>query len=439
MKRPSPSVVAMTCRPRPSAWLWSSLKIVSLPALLIAAFSGLLLHGFNGRNPTGYEIELRRIEQEISQLRTSASTFPIDAQSSIRLVYCLYRRATLTGDLVGLREVETAIGKAVQLIGPQDDLCLLKANLDLKFHRLDQAKKDLKMAPGLADSFEGQRIQAELDAQEGRYEKAKKGYQRLIQGKRTWDSLARLAYLHFTTGDLTAAEQLYIEAEDEITAKEMRSYAWVELQRGLLKLSCGRYEEARAHYQRADAAYSGYWLVDEHMAELLGAQGSFDEAGACYERAIARVSRPEIWQALGDLYAFRGKPHLAKPWHDRAVASYLESVQQGEVHYFHHLASFYADVGNDGVEAVKWARKDFQLRQNASAVDALAWALFRAGRVAEALPTIDKALSSGAKSAHMFFHAAMIHAAAGQVGEGEQFLKRVFEINPRYADFHVHR
>ena len=43
------------------------------------------------------------------------------------------------------------------------------------------------------------------------------------------------------------------------------------------------------------------------------------------------------------------------------------------------------------------------------------------------------------KDAHLFFHAAMIHLAAGRTGEGKEFLKRAAEVNPRYEAFHVHR
>jgi tetratricopeptide (TPR) repeat protein len=88
---------------------------------------------------------------------------------------------------------------------------------------------------------------------------------------------------------------------------------------------------------------------------------------------------------------------------------------------------------------VKWAHKDLQLRQNVATHDTLAWALYRAGRFTEALDEINKALSLGFKDAHLFFHAAMIHLAAGRAEEGKQFLKKAAEINPRYDSFHVHR
>jgi tetratricopeptide (TPR) repeat protein len=110
------------------------------------------------------------------------------------------------------------------------------------------------------------------------------------------------------------------------------------------------------------------------------------------------------------------------------------------VHYYHHLASFYADVREDGAEAVKWARKDLDLRPNFAAHDALAWALYRNRQFTPALEHMKKALSSGVKSAHLFFHAAMIHLAAGQSDDGKQFLKMAAAINPNHqTTFHVHR
>jgi tetratricopeptide (TPR) repeat protein len=391
------------------------------------------------KRPTDYEIELERIDRDISELEGSAINIPIGIEKATKFVYRLYHRASLTGNFAEFEVTETAINNAIRQIGPGADLCFLKAHLDYKFHRLANAKHDLEMFPGLADCFQGKALKADLDLQEGRYEDARIGYEECIRDHRTWDNFVRLAYLKAKMGDVDGAEQLYIEAEDEITAKEMRSYAWVELQRGLLDLTHGCYENAYAHYKRANEAYSGYWLIEEHIAELLGAQGRFDEAATLYEEVIARTPRPELQQALGDLYVFMGKPDQARPWFDRALAAYLESTRRGDVHYFHHLTDFYADVYGDGAEAVRWARRDLELRQNFSTQAALAWGLYRGGQFAEALDAVHKALSSGVRDAELFFQSAMIHLAANRTDEGKQFLQKAAEINPRYQDFHVHR
>ena len=65
--------------------------------------------------------------------------------------------------------------------------------------------------------------------------------------------------------------------------------------------------------------------------------------------------------------------------------------------------------------------------------------MYRNGEFPAALNTMEKALTSGVKDAHVFFHAAMIHLAAGKTDEGKQLLKKAGEINPGYENFHAHR
>ena len=178
--------------------------------------------------------------------------------------------------------------------------------------------------------------------------------------------------------------------------------------------------------------------MDEHLAELRAAQGRFAESFALYHGVVDRVPRPELQQALGDLYAFTGQPDEARTWHDRALAGYLASVSRGEVHYLHHLASFYADVRIDGAAALRFATLDVDERRNAGTLAALAWASFRAGRLADALEAIDAALASGARSAHLLFVAGTIHESA-ELPDATQLLAAAAEIDPRGSVFRAHR
>jgi len=385
-----------------------------------------------------YDRELTQLNTEIARLARA----PLGAGTAVtttRFVYTLYRRAALTGSASDVRAAKRAVDDAIADLGPLDDLYLIKANLDFRIHRLADTKADLERLRSRAASVQVETLKADVDLQEGRYDAARKGYENVLRNGRPWGGLVRLADMEARTGDPAAADALYAEAEDGVSAKEMRAYAWIEMQRGLLQLRRGRYDNAMAHYQTARRAYSGYWLVDEHIAEVLGAQGKFDEALALYGQVIARAPSPELQQALGDLYAFRGQRDRARPWHDKALAAYLESAQRGEVHYYHHLATFYSDVREDGAAAVRWARKDLDIRENFATQDALAWALYRNGQFADAHDEMRKALTCGVVDAHLVFHAAMISLAAGRIDEGTRLLQRAAEINPRYAAFHVHR
>ena len=389
--------------------------------------------------PTEYALELARIQKDIAELKDGAFSPPVDIDKALKLLQRTYHRAQLTGRADDLQATEAAIDRALREIGPLAGLFLLKANLDFKLHRLKQTDASLVALSRFGGDQRVVALKAGVDFQQGRYGAAKMGYLSAIEKNPTWDNLARLAYWQGKFGDPDLADRLYRKAEAEISAKEMRAYAWMELQRGLLDLNRGRYDEAMGHYRAAANAYSGYWLVDEHMAELLGAMRKFDAAAALYESVVARAPLPELHQRLGDLYLFMGKPAQATPWHDKALAGYLDSAARGEVNYYHHLAGFYSDVRGDGAEAVKWAEKDLALRPNFATQDALAWALYRAGRFAEARNVSREALSSGVKDAHVFFHAAMISLAAGKTDEGKELLKQAGEINPGYENFHAHR
>jgi tetratricopeptide (TPR) repeat protein len=387
---------------------------------------------------TDFDFDLARIDGEIAAL-TRDGAAPADGQAATRIAYHLYQRGSLTGDFAELQRAGDAIRRALGQVGNPADLYFLKANVDFKFHRLASVRDDLAASADLRASPQGRALHADLAFQEGKYEQARHAYEALAREDPSWDNLARLAHFRFRMGDIAEAERLYVAAEDELTAKEMRHFAWLELQRGLLDLSRGRFEDARAHYERADRAYSGDWLVEEHMSEVLGATGRLDDAIALYGKVIARAPRPEFFQALGELYEFAGEPGRAQPWHERALAAYLDSARRGEVHYYHHLADFWSDVRADGAEAVRWARRDVALRDNFATRAALAWALYREALVAEARDVMEMALSSGATDARLFARAAVIYRAAGDEGKADSYSRVAAEINPHHTAFHVHR
>lgn len=387
----------------------------------------------------GYAGELARVEIDIAGLESRRESLPGNLETRVRLAYRLFHRASLTGSMAHFEVVEETIRETIDEFGPKEDLCLLKANLAFRFHRLAEVRRDLGLSPLLAGRFEGRALLADLDFQEGRYDAARLELERLIAENRTWDNLARLAYLKGKLDDIAEADQLYEEAEDDLTVKQMRCYAWLELQRGVLAFTHGHYERARRHYQRADAAYPGYWHTEEHFAELMAAEGKFPEAAELFRKVVARSPKPELQQALGELYVLSGRPEEAHPWFASAQAAYLESVERGDVHYFHHLADFYADAGKEPAEAVRWAHKDLEIRSNFSTQAALAWVLYRNDQLSEALEYIRLALASGVRDAHIFSTAATLFEAVGDNDKSEHYAHAALQINPHHQNFHLHR
>jgi tetratricopeptide (TPR) repeat protein len=389
--------------------------------------------------PSDFARELRRVDEKIADLGAGALAPPTDTERVTSFVDAHYRRALLTGDVAALERVEPLIDVGIALIPHPGDLWLLKARLAFHLHRLADVARILDTVAPARQSVEGQVLLADLDVQHSRLGAAIERYEAVIAKARPWTAIAGLAWLKLKLGDAARADRLYAEAEDELTAKEMRSYAWLELQRGVLDLGAGRHAEAEAHYARAARAFSGWWLVDEHRAELLAAQGDLEAAAALYESIVASVPRPELHQALGQLYTLLERPGRARSHFVQARAGYMDSARRGGVHYLHHLADFYSEAMPDGAKAVAWARRDLALRENFSTQAALAWALLRDGQAAEAAVWMERALASGVEDAHLCAQAAAVFQAVGDAAQAAAMRERARSINPRLARFHIHR
>jgi tetratricopeptide (TPR) repeat protein len=381
----------------------------------------------------GYAAEMWRIDEDIAALSGAD-----DPERVTRRLYRHYQKTSISGDLAALAAVIRTIDDAIKLLSNPGDLYLLKAHAAFKLHRLADVDAALRAVPSVYESDEGRLIRADLDFQHGHYQAAETAYVDVLQRERSWGALARLAHLRSKMGDVPGADALYEEAQDQLTAKEMRAYAWLEVQRGFLDFDGGRHGEAQLHYRRADTAYPGYWLVDEHIAELLGAEGRYEEAAAIFERVVSTIERPDLEQAIGELYELAGQSEPAVYWKERALTAYLQSERRGEVHFYHHLVDYYTDVAEDGAEAIKWAHKDLQLRKNFATRAAFAWSLYRDGQFGDAVRWIDRALASGVVDPRLYFWAAEIYRAAGKEVEGRELRQRAIDCNPAVAGFHLH-
>jgi len=248
--------------------------------------------------PSDYAFELARLDQEIVRVeKEDTSGVPAGSMQG-RWIQALASRAALTGEFAQYHELEQAIAAVVESTGTPPWLRVYRAQLNYHLHRFQRASSDLERLAQLPAARE---LTADIALQEGDYAAALAGYRSLLAVERRWDTLARLAYLRANTGHPDEAEQLYDEARSVLSAKQMRAYAWLELQKGLIDWGDGRAEDALTHYRQANAEYSGYWLIEEHLAEALAAIGRRSEAEEIYRSLVANSRHPAFLDALAGL------------------------------------------------------------------------------------------------------------------------------------------
>ena len=255
-------------------------------------------------------------------------------------------------------------------------------------------------------------------------------------------SESRLARLALVRGDNAEAKRRLTRAVRLAEALQPPApdvVAWSLVQSGQFAFSTGDWDSAEKQYQAALAASPRDWPAIDHLAELRAAQKRYAEAVEMYRSLIQRIPRPELMQALGDVCTAMANPDEARQWHAKALAGYLAACDAGSAHYFHHLAGFYCDSQPNPAEALKWAKKDLEVRQSVFAHEGLAWALYQAGQYKPAAEAMDKALGQGTKNSHLLYHAGLIYAGSGETVKARASLKQAAETNPRFTEFHVHR
>jgi hypothetical protein len=90
-------------------------------------------------------------------------------------------------------------------------------------------------------------------------------------------------------------------------------------------------------YEAGNRLFPGWWLMEEHMAEILALQGKNAEAERWYRDLVERTGNPMLMNALAKVLLEQGKEAEAETWHDRA-----HSVQEDRARRFPEAASDHA-------------------------------------------------------------------------------------------------
>ncbi len=246
----------------------------------------------------------------------------------------------------------------------------------------------------------------------GQYDAAAEAYQQMADRKPGLASYHRIAYFRFVTGDAEGAIEL-MEQAIRIGAPAPENLAWCLSDLGSILFKTRDYERAERAYRDALASFPGYHPAQAGLGRVLAAQGNVRQAIRLLAEAQSKAPFPEYTGTLAKLYRKAGE--AAKANREIALLDATDKLEQAAGQATNrNLALVLADLDHKPARALELARAELEVRRDVYTYDALAWALFKNGRLSEAAAAIREALSQKTPEPAFHEHAAAIFAAMGQ-------------------------
>ncbi|WDD97483.1 tetratricopeptide repeat protein [Thalassomonas actiniarum] len=307
-------------------------------------------------------------------------------QLLIKLSELYHKKAVLTGRYQDYQKLELLLNKMSGQLNNPPALRYAKANFNAGMHRFDNAISLLDSLPPQAqESTPVRALRLDIALQLGQYRQAESQLQALIADAPGWENLVRLAHYSLNTGEPDRARALYQQAGEMLSAKQLYQYAWVKLQQGLLELEQENYDLALAFYQTADRAYSGYWLIEEHIAEILTLTGKKQEAEGMYRALVSENPNPELKLALADLLLEQnGQTEEAEQLHNEAMAEFTLRQQMYPEAAAGHFVERLLTLEQTHPALLSSAQLNFNARPNADSKTLLAKSYLKLGQTKQA-------------------------------------------------------
>jgi len=262
----------------------------------------------------------------------------------------------------------------------------------------------------------------------GRFADAAEAAQRMVDIKPNLPSYARASYIRWLQGDGAAAKKIIRLAIDARDPRDPEPGAWVLVQAAMIFWHEGDYPGADKGFDQALEAVREYPPALVGKGRVAMARGDFPRAAELLERSYRQSPLPETAWLLGDARRAAGDEA-------GAAKAYADVVKAGRQMDPRTLAQYYATRGADAEEAeeaLRLAEAERRTRADIYTEDAHAWALYRAGKLAEARAASDRALALGTRDARLLYHAGAIRIAAGDRAGGEKLVREALKLNPKF-------
>lgn len=200
---------------------------------------------------------------------------------------------------------------------------------------------------------------------------------------------------------------------DDLTGEQR---AWFSLRLADVELRHGNLRSAASVIRDGLHESPDDWRLMLMRARLESAQGQWKQAIASAEDVLTKVSSPDALALLA--MAHRQVGHADEASAFEVALEQVALSKPGTVH--RSWAMTLLDSGRADSSVLSMTAADTLVRHDVHTLDLLAWALYRSGRVQEALPIMRRAMALGSMEASLRYHAAMIEFTAGDAELGDE-------------------
>ncbi|WP_344885405.1 tetratricopeptide repeat protein [Nonomuraea antimicrobica] len=350
--------------------------------------------------PTAYAARRETLQERLKRL-------PGDYRGWAQLASQYVDQARITGDPSYYAKAEDALATAAGLNDRDDAVLTGQAALAAGRHEFAEAARLAERAidanPYGAAAYG---VLADARIQLGDLRGAQSAVDRMMDLRPGVAAFSRASYAAELRGDRDGARRYLELAHDDAWLPADLAYARYYL--GELALHSGDLKTATGWYAKALQAYPAYTPALAGQARAAALDGRLTEALDLYDQVVERLPLPQYLIEQGET---RIKAGGRPDW--TLLRAQRRLFQAAGVRDDLTWAEFEADHG-DPAQAVRHARAEYARNPNLVAADALAWALFRAGRPGEALPYAKEATATGWRNPLLSYHRARIERALGR-------------------------
>jgi tetratricopeptide (TPR) repeat protein len=357
--------------------------------------------GMPGAPPTSAE----GLHQRVADMEARLAGHPDDAGAAILLADALLRQARAATDGRAANragEVLTAVLK--ESPGQYEALRLLGA-VHLSRHRFkDALELGRRARDQRPDDAWNYGVMGDALLELGEYDQAFDSFTKMVALRPGADAYARVSYARELQGDLPGALKIMRLAENATSAHDSEAKAWYAAHSGELYLRMGQPGDAEREYRRSAFLFPDYPHAMVGMGKVRAARGDRDGALEIFLAQLKRTPTLDLAARIGDIFAERGDKAGAEHYYQLAEDLAGPPAAQTEA----ALALFLAERDRKLPQAIQIAQAVAATRHDIFTEDAVAWALYKSGRVEEAFAASQQALRTGTNDGRILEHAAAI-------------------------------